>query len=44
MFVWTFSGVMEAIMLSIVLIFFTLCGIIILLEKIQRKFKKKGKE
>ncbi len=44
MFVWTFSGVIEAIILSVCLVFFALCGAIVLLEKLQRKFRRKDKE
>lgn len=39
MFIWTFDGVMRAIALGIVVLWFGLWGLIVLLDKIIRKYK-----
>lgn len=45
MFVWTFEGVLQAIILGVIISFFGFIGLVCLFgtikEKIQNKFKKK---
>jgi hypothetical protein len=43
-FMWTFEGVMQAIGVGFVLIVFLLFGLILLMDKISRWFKKVGKK